>query len=110
MLVLSAATKAAPSKLTLETKTTENLEFLHIKGNALINAEGDSAAHLSGAFVAGVQVISFPGVMFQVCTGVDNTGMVLVVLTQTQLVFLLPHWQGGWGCVAGDTAGTGYPK
>lgn len=86
-----------------------------MKGNGLINPEADSAAHASGAFVAGlvlagVQLISFPRAIFRVCTGVNNTGMVLVVLTQIQLVFLLPHWQGGWGCVPGDIAGTGDSK
>lgn len=40
--------------------------------------------------VAGLELIPFPGAVFWVCMeqGIDNTGMVLVVLTQTQLVFL----------------------
>lgn len=62
---------------------------------------------MAGLALVGVEFISFTGAVVWVCAehGVDITEMVLVVLTQTQLIFL--HWQRGWDCVAGDTAGTG---
>lgn len=49
----------------------------------------------AGLGLAGAELNSFTGAVFGVCAEhrADNSGMVLVVLTQTQLVFLLPRWQ-----------------
>lgn len=82
-----------------------------MKGNGLINAEADSAAHMSAASVAGlvlagVELISFMGAVFQLWPQhkSDNTGMVWVCS------HCFSHCHAGLGKLGGDTAGKGDSK